>query len=89
MVSPDVSLDFIKFIDILCRETKRRDEIESLIARGEVPHDVELANRPERSFEGARCKNSRILSQLQLIMLSGLMGKVAGSINDIKTAKEM
>ncbi|KAJ2916818.1 hypothetical protein MD484_g3572, partial [Candolleomyces efflorescens] len=54
-------------------ETKRRDEIESLIARGEVPHDVELANRPERSFEGARW----------------LMGKVAGSINDIKTAKEI
>ena len=40
----------------LDRETKRRDEIESLLAKGDVPHDVELASKPERSLEGQRCK---------------------------------
>lgn len=54
-------------------ETKRRDEIESLLAQGQVPHEVELTRRPERSLEGSRW----------------LMGKVAGSIDDIKTAKEI
>ncbi|TEB35986.1 2-nitropropane dioxygenase [Coprinellus micaceus] len=54
-------------------ETKRREEIESLLAKGDVPHDVELASKPERSLEGQRW----------------LMGKVAGAINDIKSAKEI
>ncbi|TFK25078.1 2-nitropropane dioxygenase [Coprinopsis marcescibilis] len=54
-------------------ETKRRGEIEALIAQGEVPHEVEMKVRPERSLEGRQW----------------LMGKVAGSINDVKPAREI
>ncbi|KAF9052713.1 2-nitropropane dioxygenase [Panaeolus papilionaceus] len=54
-------------------ETKRSDEIKKLIAEGKVPHEVELQQHPERSVQG----------------LSWLMGRVAGSINDIKPAKEI
>ncbi|KAG2061256.1 2-nitropropane dioxygenase [Suillus hirtellus] len=54
-------------------ETQRQGEITKLVARGHVPHDVELENHPEKSLEGRMW----------------LMGKVAGSINDIKPAKEI
>jgi len=54
-------------------ETKRTAEIQELVSQGKVPHEVELEKRPERSIEGQRW----------------LMGKVAGSINDIKSAKEI
>ncbi|KAG9318248.1 2-nitropropane dioxygenase [Chiua virens] len=52
-------------------ETRRRQEMEVLVSQGKVPHEIELTKRPERSIEG----------------LSWLMGKVAGSINDIKPAR--
>jgi len=54
-------------------ETQRQGEITKLVAQGHVPHDVELENHPEKSLEGRMW----------------LMGKVAGSINDIKPAKEI
>ncbi|KDR81443.1 hypothetical protein GALMADRAFT_221305 [Galerina marginata CBS 339.88] len=54
-------------------ETKRSAEIQGLISQGKVPHDVELQNHPEKSVQG----------------LSWLMGRVAGSIHDIKPAKEI
>ncbi|OJA12228.1 hypothetical protein AZE42_11671 [Rhizopogon vesiculosus] len=54
-------------------ETQRQGEISELVARGKVPHDVELEKHPEKSLEGRMW----------------LMGKVAGSINDIKPAKEI
>ncbi|OAX40496.1 2-nitropropane dioxygenase [Rhizopogon vinicolor AM-OR11-026] len=54
-------------------ETRRQGEISELVARGKVPHDVELEKHPEKSLEGRMW----------------LMGKVAGSINDIKPAKEI
>jgi len=54
-------------------EDKRRNEIEELISQGKIPHDQELEKHPEISMEGR----------------SWLMGKVAGSVNDIKPAKEI
>lgn len=54
-------------------ETKRASEIQELISQGKVPHDVELQAHPEKSVQG----------------LSWLMGRVAGSIKDIKPAKEI
>ncbi|TFK42755.1 2-nitropropane dioxygenase [Crucibulum laeve] len=54
-------------------ETKRKAEIEALVAEGKVPHEVELERSPEKSIQG----------------LSWLMGRVAGSIKDIKPAKEI
>jgi len=54
-------------------ETTRKSEQERLLAEGRVPHDVELEKNPKRSLEG----------------INWLMGKVAGSINDIKPAKEI
>jgi len=54
-------------------ETNRRQEIEHLVADGKVPHETELQKHPEKSVQG----------------LSWLMGRVAGSINDIKPAKDI
>ncbi|KAG1749048.1 2-nitropropane dioxygenase [Suillus paluster] len=54
-------------------ETRRQGEIAELVAQGKIPHDVELQTHPEKSLEGRMW----------------LMGKVAGSINDIKPAKEI
>ncbi|KAF9458634.1 2-nitropropane dioxygenase [Collybia nuda] len=54
-------------------ETKRRRELEELVAQGKVPHEVEMELHPERSLAG----------------LTWLMGKVAGSIQDIKPAKDI
>ncbi|KAF8969888.1 2-nitropropane dioxygenase [Flammula alnicola] len=49
------------------------NEIQELVSQGKVPHDVELQNHPEKSIQG----------------LSWLMGRVAGSIKDIKPAREI
>jgi len=54
-------------------ETKRRNEIEELVAQGKIPHEEELQVRPENSAPGRQW----------------LMGKVAGSIRDVKPAKEI
>jgi len=54
-------------------ETKRREELEQLTSRGELPHEVELKNHPEKSIIG----------------IPWLMGRVAGSIHDIKPAKDI
>jgi NAD(P)H-dependent flavin oxidoreductase YrpB (nitropropane dioxygenase family) len=54
-------------------ETQRQGEIAELVGQGYIPHDVELENHPERSLEGRMW----------------LMGRVAGSINDVKPAKEI
>ncbi|KAK7049227.1 hypothetical protein VNI00_005828 [Paramarasmius palmivorus] len=54
-------------------ETKRVAEKEQLLAKGLIPHAVELEQHPEKSIVG----------------LSWLMGKVAGAVNDIKPAKEI
>ncbi|KZT69041.1 2-nitropropane dioxygenase [Daedalea quercina L-15889] len=49
----------------------RHAEVEALTAEGKIPHEVEVEQHPERSLEGR----------------PWLMGKVAGSIKDIKPAK--
>jgi NAD(P)H-dependent flavin oxidoreductase YrpB (nitropropane dioxygenase family) len=54
-------------------EEKRQQEITELTLRGQVPHEVELEKHPERSMAGR----------------GWLMGKVAASIKDIKTAQEI
>ncbi|PPQ78549.1 hypothetical protein CVT25_011821 [Psilocybe cyanescens] len=54
-------------------ETKRSQEIQALVSEGKVPHEVELQNHPEKSLQGR----------------SWLMGRVAGSIQDIKPAKDI
>ncbi|EJF65724.1 2-nitropropane dioxygenase [Dichomitus squalens] len=51
----------------------RQQEIAELTAQGKIPHEVELEKHPEKSMEGR----------------SWLMGKVAGSIRDIKPAREI
>ncbi|KAI6129163.1 2-nitropropane dioxygenase [Pisolithus croceorrhizus] len=52
-------------------ESHRQQEISDLVAEGKIPHEVELEKHPEKSIEGRMW----------------LMGRVAGSINDIKPAK--
>ncbi|KDQ60627.1 hypothetical protein JAAARDRAFT_151171 [Jaapia argillacea MUCL 33604] len=54
-------------------ENSRQQEIIKLTSEGKIPHEVELESHPEKSMEGRMW----------------LMGKVAGSINDIKPAKEI
>ncbi|KAH9951289.1 2-nitropropane dioxygenase [Amylocystis lapponica] len=51
----------------------RQQEIAELTSQGKIPHEVELERHPEKSLEGQRW----------------LMGKVAGSIHDIKPAKDI
>ncbi|KAI9569048.1 2-nitropropane dioxygenase [Boletus coccyginus] len=52
-------------------ESRRQQEIATLVSQGKIPHDVELEKHPGRSLEGR----------------TWLMGRVAGSINEIKPAK--
>lgn len=52
-------------------ESHRQQEILDLVSEGKIPHEVELQKHPEKSVEGRMW----------------LMGRVAGSINDIKPAK--
>ncbi|KAF8123790.1 2-nitropropane dioxygenase [Boletus edulis] len=52
-------------------ESQRQQEIVTLVSQGKIPHEVELEKHPEKSLEGR----------------TWLMGKVAGSVNDIKPAK--
>jgi NAD(P)H-dependent flavin oxidoreductase YrpB (nitropropane dioxygenase family) len=52
-------------------EDKRQTEIQQLVAQGKIPHVQELEKHPEKSMEGRMW----------------LMGKVAGSVNEIKPAK--
>jgi len=54
-------------------EGPRKHEIEQLVSKGQIPHLVELEKHPENSLAGRQW----------------LMGKVAGSIRDIKPAKEI
>jgi hypothetical protein len=71
------------------RETKRQKELSDLIAQGKVPHEVELQNHPEKSLQGLSCKAHNPFSCVSHLCILGLMGRVAGSINDIKLAKDM
>ncbi|KAK0474906.1 2-nitropropane dioxygenase [Armillaria novae-zelandiae] len=54
-------------------ETTRRHEQEALLAQGKIPSKVDLEEHPEKVVESARW----------------VMGKVAGSIHDIKPAKDI
>ncbi|KNZ75955.1 Putative monooxygenase [Termitomyces sp. J132] len=54
-------------------ESNRRAEMCALLAEGKVPHEIELLSHPDKSIPG----------------FAWVMGRVAGSINDIKPAKEM
>ncbi|KAF9049352.1 2-nitropropane dioxygenase [Hymenopellis radicata] len=54
-------------------ETKRRQELETLTSQGKIPHEVEVQSHPEKSM------TERMW----------LIGKVAGSVHDIKPAKEI
>ena len=45
-------------IIILFNEDHRRNEIEDLVSHGEIPHDEELEQHPEKSMEGCKCKYS-------------------------------
>ncbi|KAG6901875.1 hypothetical protein C0995_006999 [Termitomyces sp. Mi166 len=54
-------------------ELNRRAEMNALLAEGKVPHEVELQNHPNKSIPG----------------FAWVMGPVAGSITDIKPAKEI
>ncbi|KAI0336383.1 2-nitropropane dioxygenase [Cubamyces sp. BRFM 1775] len=52
---------------------RRPQEIAELTSQGKIPHEVELEKHPEKSMEGRMW----------------LMGKVAGSIKEIKPAREI
>lgn len=54
-------------------EENRPQEILELVAKGEIPHQVEVDKHPEKMMEGRMW----------------LMGKVAAAIKDIKPAKEI
>ncbi|KAG5716242.1 hypothetical protein E4T56_gene10820 [Termitomyces sp. T112] len=54
-------------------ESNRRAEMCALLAEGKVPHEIELLSHPDKSIPG----------------FAWVMGRVAGSINDIKPAKEI
>ncbi|KAH6918758.1 2-nitropropane dioxygenase [Coprinopsis sp. MPI-PUGE-AT-0042] len=54
-------------------EVNRKQEIEALVAEGKIPHEIELQSHPEKSAPGRQW----------------LMGKVAGTIKEIKPAKEI
>jgi len=63
-------------------ETRRQQEIAEIVSRGRVPHYAELDKHPEKFVEGRECKE--YLSELTVpfsLGHTGLMGKVAGSIN--------
>jgi hypothetical protein len=73
------------------RETRRSKEIQELVEQGKIPHDIELQQHPEKSIQGLSCKpyQSNMLDCAFLRLFVGLMGRVAGSIKEIKPAKEM
>ena len=75
------------------RENNRQQEIKELTSQGKIPHDIELETHPEKSLEGRMCKwqSSSSAQQVMLTVIDmlGLMGKVAGAINEIKPAKAM
>ncbi|KAH9981510.1 2-nitropropane dioxygenase [Lactifluus volemus] len=54
-------------------EDNRQQEIRDLIAKGKIPHSVEVDKHPNKSLEGHMW----------------LMGQVAGAIKDIKPAREI
>ncbi|KAH8829582.1 2-nitropropane dioxygenase [Flagelloscypha sp. PMI_526] len=54
-------------------ERKRKEEMENLLEKGVVPYELDMETNPKRGIEAMRW----------------LMGNVAGSINDIKPAKEL
>lgn len=89
MVRPLVSLSNNDLEPQHARETKRQKELSDLIAQGKVPHQVELQNHPEKSLQGLSCKFHNQFSHVSHSHILGLMGRVAGSINDIKPAKDM
>ncbi|KAF7796870.1 hypothetical protein EIP86_008055 [Pleurotus ostreatoroseus] len=72
-------------------ESNRQQEIKELTSQGKIPHDIELETHPEKSLEGRMCKwqSSSVAQQVMLTVIDmlGLMGKVAGAINEIKPAK--
>lgn len=90
-VQPFVHLVLIAHY-VTCREKQRSNEIQELISQGKVPHEVELAAHPEKSVQGLSCTYPLAIAfhiAANGIRAPGLMGRVAGSINDIKPAKEM
>jgi len=86
-----LSLRTLSVTDVLYRETERVQEKEQLLASGKIPHNVELEKHPEKSIEGMTCQYLSYTHDISFSPRSfpGLMGKVAGAINDVKPAKEM
>ncbi|KIY67807.1 2-nitropropane dioxygenase [Cylindrobasidium torrendii FP15055 ss-10] len=68
-------LSVIKTPYIVDWETRRRDEIKELTSQGKIPHDVEVEKRADMPANDA--------------VRSWLVGKVVGSIHDIKPAKDI
>lgn len=72
---------------IFFRRETRQEEIKELTSQGKIPHDVELEKHPEKSLEGRMCMLSQqvstkmVFTMLIDLLVAGLMGKVAGSIN--------
>jgi len=72
------------------REKKTR-EIDAYVAEGKIPVEVDLSQHPERSVEARGCTFPILftLVYVEFTLFTGLMGRVAASINDVKTAQEM
>lgn len=64
-------------------ESQRQQEMATLVSQGKIPHEAELEKHPDRSPEGRMCKPAAFIFRLDIFIIvsSGLMGKVAGSIN--------
>jgi len=41
------------------REQNRKAEMDGLLAKGLVPHEIELRNHPEKSLQGLSCESNR------------------------------
>lgn len=53
-------------LDVMDRETKRRQELEELVGNGKIPHQVELEKHPEKSLAGLQCNYLEYSSTLEL-----------------------
>jgi len=40
------------------REQNRKAEMDDLLAKGLVPHEIELRNHPEKSLQGLSCESN-------------------------------
>ncbi len=60
----------------------REQEVATLTSQGKIPHQVDLEDHPEKSMESRMCMSFPSFGGVGVFVdvITGLMGKVAGSI---------